>query len=174
MFGYTGATNTSTVNPFGANGTWNSGVGAYIAVNNSLNDPNYGSGYSDSIFLYFSKPVAGFAALFNYNPADAADTPSVTAYDKNLTTTGASGSDTVTLAGFNAPGSTNKGFIYGFLDSTADIQIIQISDGFAAMAQLVVTYGDASTVAAVPEPITIALLGSGLLGLGLARRRRAK
>ncbi len=141
----------------GDNGTWD-GTTRFIGVNS---DSNATTTLPDTVFLYFSTPIAGFSALFNFNP-DAFTTATVSAFDATGTQIPLNSN---TIVGANV--GTNTGVILGFLDAMPDISFIVLTDANAVMANVSITYGEPA-----PEPITLALLGSGLAGLGLARRYR--
>ena len=153
-FGWTGGLS------LGGNGTWTAPP-PLIGVNS---DSSLDS-QADSVYLYFSTPIAGFAALFNFNP-DAFSTPTVSAYDANGSLVG-NDSDIINFSGHTT--DHNVGILYGFLEPTALISMVVLSDANAVWTNLAITYGRPA-----PEPISLALLGTGLVGLGVARRFRRK
>ena len=79
--------------------------------------------------------------------------------------------DTATnlLPGASAPTSAVATPFAGLVQGTYDLYYTE-ANGAAAQLTFDVTNGNATT--RVPEPVSMALLGSGLLGLGLARRMR--
>ncbi len=149
LYGFTGEYG------FGNNGNWD-GL-SMIGTN----------GETATMRIDFASPVAGVGAFMNYSvKRDGSPTfdPAVIAvYDSSNKLL-----ESYTLA-FGPFGQTvkNNGQFHGFLRGLADISYMTLAGSFIGAANLEVVRNS------VPEPGTLALLGLGLAGLGLSRRRKA-
>lgn len=128
------------------------------------------------IHLYsgYATTGAGLGALIAMD--DDSGSPSGSWYNSVITTGLAAGSYTMAWsmfslseaearAGYNADGA-----YCGPAETSACQYDIHITSGDGAARDFYTTGGPGS--ATVPEPMTMVLMGSGLVGIGLARRRR--
>lgn len=83
--------------------------------------------------------------------------------------------------GMATPLSVLGPFTVGFTDEANEVATVSVADPFSITTRITVTHGSGSrstqftgAVTRVPEPGTLSLAGLGLLGLGLAWRRRQK
>ncbi len=153
VFGYDGGYG------FAGNGYWD---GAFSMI--GLNDSFGAYGTINSMTIAFDAPVRSVGSLLNYDP-DLGDTPIIAVYDSSHNLIESYGLD------FRlGDDTTNGGEFYGFLEPTADISYITYSNAYIGAANLVVN----GTAEAIPEPVSLTLLGTGLLGVGLLRRRRSR
>ncbi|HEY4960995.1 MAG TPA: PEP-CTERM sorting domain-containing protein [Terriglobales bacterium] len=146
VYGYTGGYG------YLANGSWDGALGPMAGVNDSFGV----YGVTDTMTFAFATPVSWVGGFFNYVPGGSTpttlavyDTSSVLIESYNLT--------------FLTGGGLNSGEWIRFVESTP-IGSFTMSDNYVGVT--------GQSVTPTPEPGTIALLGSGIVGLaGFARRK---
>jgi hypothetical protein len=135
---------------FSANGFWD---GALIMA--GVNDSVATFGVADTMTFAFPTTLSAVGGFLNYAPGFG--TPTIAVYDA-----GGNLIESYVLT-FLTGGGTDTGAFYGFQESTP-IKYFTLTDAYIGITNL--------TTQSVPEPSSLLMLGSGVLGLvGVARRK---
>jgi hypothetical protein len=145
---------------FGANGSWTGALGPMAGVNDSTDF--YGD--TDTMTFAFATPQYAVGGFLNYYPGSSNPT-TIAVYDSSCdprvsACTPIESFDLTFLTG----GANDTGSFYGFKESTANISYFTLTDNYVGITNL--------TTGAVPEPNSLLLIGTGLLGaVGYGRKR---
>jgi hypothetical protein len=113
-----------------------------------------------SMTFTFAHAVQGFGGFLNYAPNSGGSPAVISTFDVNHNLIES------TVLNFQTGGATNSGQFHDFLDSFANIASFQMTGSYIGGANFVVQ------AAAVPKPLSLALLGIGLFGMVSVRRRK--
>jgi hypothetical protein len=138
---------------FLGNGQWTGALGTMAGLNNATDD----TGVTDSMTFAFATPVSAVGGFLNYAPGFSTPT-TIAVWDSNGTLI--ESFDLIFLTG----GADDTGAFYGFQETTKNISYFTLTDNYIGITNL--------TVSAVPEPGSLVLISTGLLGvIGFGRRR---
>lgn len=151
-------------------------AGGTITITNNNNSSQTGSAETNVRFNF--GPLAGFTIgnpLFTVSagtgnvtiPAGASQTFNVSGSNSGSVTNTTVFAPYIGAGNFDIPVSTNTFLLLGF--GGGNVTATQSTNG-RADARITYTYDNLTTV---PEPTTLALLGTGLLGAALRRRRKS-
>jgi len=145
----------------GYNGIWGGGM-TYI----SAYTPHIAA---DTIIIHFlDGPVLGVGGFMNY--ANGFGNLIISALDSSLNVLETY--NVTALANIVTPGGMNAGAFRGIQHSSADISYFEITGLAPALDDLTFMLKPAPNPNPVPEPSTLLLLGAGLGGLAIWRRRK--
>ena len=156
--GFLGASGYDAAFSVGSNGSWDSGRNGYVGINDQMG----GSGIFAK--FTFATPVSAVGVFENYAPGGSWPDPILEVLDTFNTVL--ESYDLSIDAPISTPNATDAGAFRGVQRAMADISAIEFIDGYQVVDDLTFS-------SAVSEPASLALLGAGLLGLGLVRRKRA-
>jgi hypothetical protein len=148
VFGYNGGYG------FAGNGFWNGNPPMA-----GLNDSFDAYGVVDTMTFAFASPVKGVGGILNWVPNQSPVTMSVFDSAMNLI-------ESVVLSVGGSNSQTPFAFL-GFLEGTANISFLTLSDGYVAIRDLTV-------VSSVPVPAALPLFATAIGGFFASRKLRRK